>query len=58
MAKFTKYNNPNRRRTHRRAHSSAYINETQDKMCALLAKCETEAEKDAILKAYSITVNP
>lgn len=57
--KFTKYNNPNRRRSVRRpAHSEAYVKEMQEKRDALLAQCKTGADKEYILKAYDVSMNP
>ena len=56
--KFTKYNNPNRRRRKRSPYSQEYIAEQRDRMYELLAKAKTEAEKDNIIKAFHITINP
>lgn len=57
--KFSKYNNPNRKRRGRKSpYSQQYINERKDEMYQLLAKAETEAEKDNIIKAFQISINP
>lgn len=58
--KFSKYNNPNRRRKAKRKspYSQEYINERKNEMYSLLAKAETEAEKDGIIKAFNISINP
>ena len=58
--KFTKYNNPNKkRRTVRRSpYSSKYIAEQRSKMERLLANAKTDDEKDAIIKAFDVTVHP
>lgn len=59
MAKFTKYNNPNRRKIHRRSsYSKQYISEQREEMFKALASCKSDAEKDAVIKAYSISINP
>lgn len=57
--KFTKYNNPNKRRPKRKSpHSQAYINEQKTELFKLLAKAETEEEKDALIKAFQISIHP
>lgn len=57
--KFSKYNNPNRRKAKRKSpYSQEYINERKKEMFSLLAKAETEAEKDGIIKAFNISINP
>lgn len=56
--KFSKYNNPNRKRKSIKRVSQSYKAELDNQLYALLAKCETEEQKDAIIKAYRITLNP
>ena len=56
--KFTKYNNPNRKRIRKHTHSRSYCIEMQNEMYQALANAETEADKDMIIKAYNISLNP
>lgn len=58
--KFTKYNNPSKkRRTVRRSpYSPQYIAERRSEMERLLANAETDDEKDAIIKAFDVTIYP
>lgn len=57
--KFSKYNNLNRRRNSiRRNHSNAYREQMKNQLYELLTKCETEEQKNILLKAYDITMNP
>lgn len=58
--KFSKYNNPNKKRRPKRVspYSSSYIEERRKEMYETLARCETEAQKDAIIKAFSVSINP
>ena len=56
---WTKYNNPNKRRKVKRSpYSQQYITERREEMYRLLAKAETESEKDAIIKAFNATIYP
>ena len=57
MARFTKYNNPSRkRRTRKSAYSQEYIEERRDEMYQLLAQAETEQERDNIIKAFDVSI--
>lgn len=58
--KFTKYNNPSKkRRTVRRSpYSPRYIAEQRSEMKRLLANAKTDDEKDTIIKAFDVTVYP
>ena len=58
--KFTRYNNPNKRRTPKRRspHSQEYINERREELIKLLAKTDNPSEQEALIKAYSISINP
>lgn len=57
--KFTKYNNPKKKRKARYSpYSQQYISERRDEMYQLLAKAETESQRDAIIKAFDITIHP
>jgi hypothetical protein len=55
-------NSINRKRRPKRKckspYSQQYINEQKNEMYQLLAKCETEEQKDIIVKAFNITINP
>lgn len=55
--KFSKYRNPNKRRNHP-VHNRDYIEERKSEMRKALAEAKTESERLAIVKAYSITINP
>lgn len=60
--RFSKYSNPSRRvrRINHRSspYSPAYIAEQKKIMFAELAKAETEEQRDAIIKAYDVTIHP
>ena len=59
MAKFTRFNNPNRKRKTRKSpYSEQYIKERRNEMYKLMANAETDEEKDILQKAFSITINP
>ena len=59
MARFTKYNNPNRtRRTRKSAYSQEYIEEKRDEMYQLLAQAESDQERDNIIKAFDVSIRP
>lgn len=56
---FTRWKNPNKRsRVRRPAHSEQYMNEMRDTLYRELAKCQTEAERENVIKAYHATINP
>lgn len=55
--KFTRSINPSRKRKIRKNHSDAYREQMKNQLYELLAKCKTEEQKDALIKAYSITLN-
>ena len=59
--KFTKYSNPSKRRQKRRRrspYSRAYIAERKSELNALLARAQSHSERDALVKAFDITINP
>lgn len=57
--KFTKYNNPNKKRTGKRStYSKQYKEDRYNEMCELLANCKDEKDKEILRKAYSISINP
>lgn len=57
--KFSKYNNPNCRKNRiRRNYSNVYREQMKNQLRELLAKCETEEQRNILLKAYDITMNP
>ena len=54
--RFSKYNNPNKKRTGKKPiHSQTYINEQKTELRSLLMQAKTEQEKDAIIKAFNIS---
>lgn len=55
--KFTKYNNPNRRKRRAPKHSASYTAQMQDQLYQLLAQAAAEEEKTNLVKAYHITMN-
>jgi hypothetical protein len=59
MARFTKHNNPSRKRRARRSpYSQAYIEDRRNEMNQLLAGAKTEAEREIIQKAFDVTIRP
>lgn len=56
--KFTKYNNPNKRRRSKAGYSKAYREERKTELYNALATCTTEAEREAVIKAYDISLHP
>ena len=58
--KFTKYNNPNKRRAPKRRtpHSKEYINERRAELIEALAKTDDPSEQEMLIKTYSISINP
>lgn len=59
MAKFTKYNNPSKKRKERKhTYSNNYYNERKNELYNLLAEAKTEAERDALIKAFNVSMNP
>lgn len=58
--KFTKSNNPNKRRAPKRRapHSREYINERKAELIEMLAKTDNPSEQEALIKAYNISINP
>lgn len=58
MAQWTKYNNPARkRRKPIRKHNPVYQAECRKQLENILARCETEAERDMAIKAYNVARN-
>lgn len=57
--KFSKSYQP-RRKAHRKQsmYSKEYIEERKNEMYALLATAKTQEEKNAIMNAFSVSVNP
>ena len=56
--KWNKYNCPKKRVKHQTMYSQEYINERKNEMYALIAKAKDDNERDAIIKAYHVTINP
>ena len=57
--KFSKYNNPNRKRKRRRSpYSTQYIKERKQELMTLLTEAKTDNERQMLIEAYRICVNP
>lgn len=57
--KFSKSYNPNKRKAHKPPRYSAERMEAiRDEALLLMVRAKCDAEKDAILTAYSNTINP
>ncbi|MBQ7726279.1 MAG: hypothetical protein IJT66_03955 [Clostridia bacterium] len=57
--KFSKYNNPSRRRRRKpQAHSREYIEERERELMALLATAKTDQDKQILIDAFNISINP
>ena len=57
MAKFTKYNNPNKRKR-KSIHSDAYVEMLRKQRDELLAKESTLEGKNKIMDAFDISIRP
>lgn len=55
MAKFKRKPRRNRKRS---PYSADYITQQREEMYRLLGSAKTEAERDAIIKAHNVSVNP
>ncbi len=59
MAQWTKYNNPNKRRVRKKStYSAEYRKAREEEMYKLLAEAKDETEKQMIINAYKISINP
>ena len=57
--KFSKYNNPNKRKYKKPARYSAERREElRNELFRLLSEAKDDREREAIIKAYRITLNP
>lgn len=56
--KFSKYNNPNRKRRRRSTYSTQYIEERKQELMTLLTEAKTDNERQMLIEAYRICVNP
>ena len=59
--KFTRNNNPKKRRSgiiRKSPYSRACIEDMRKQMYAELAKADTQEQRDAITKAYDVTIHP
>ena len=54
--RFTKYNNPNRRKKNSIKYSRSYIEEQRDEMYKLLSQAETQEQRDNIIKAFNVSI--
>lgn len=56
---FTKYTNPNRRRKARRnTYSRDYKQKQYEELWQQIAQCNSDYERDILIKAYDVTINP
>lgn len=55
---FTKHNNPNRRKARRNTYSRYYKQKRYEELCQQLAQCNSDYERDILIKAYDVTINP
>lgn len=58
MAKFTRYNNPNKRKYRRKMYSDEYVNERRNELYMSLATATTESDKQILLDAFRASINP
>lgn len=58
--RFTKYNNPNKKRRVKRKspYSQQYINERKNELCKLLATTENNEQMSMLIDAFNITIYP
>ena len=56
--KFSKSRNPRKKTARRSPYSAAYIEERRRELDELLAKAKSDDERDMLIKAYSISINP
>lgn len=57
--KFSKWNNPSKKRRAKKSpYSQKYIEEQRERMYQLLGEAKTDAERDAIIKAFHVSINP
>lgn len=54
--KFSKFNNPAKRRKVRR--SSQYVAERRNELYTLMAGAKSQKERDLLIDAYNVTVCP
>nr|DAR80179.1 MAG TPA: hypothetical protein [Caudoviricetes sp.] len=54
--KFSKYNQRKRRRES--GYSREYRQARHDELCRLISGCKTDAERELLIKAYEVSINP
>lgn len=56
---WSKYNNPNRKRKRKKPlYSNEYIEERKKELMELLTDAKTDKERQYLIEAYRITINP
>lgn len=56
--RFSKFNNPSKKRRNTYRKPSKAKQELKEDMFRLIALAKSEEERDAIIKAYSVSVKP
>lgn len=57
--KFSKYNNPNRRKVRRPSpYSQKYIEDRRKELQEALAKCENDFQRECLIKAFDVSIRP
>ena len=56
MAKFTKWNNPNKHKKHH-TYSDQYYQGQKEEMYRLLATAKDDKERDLIVNAFNVSLN-
>ena len=57
--KFSKYNNPSRKRKRKRnPYSAQYIKERKQELMTHLTEAKTDNERQILIEAYRVCVNP
>lgn len=55
---FTKHYNPNRRKARRNTYSRDYKKKQYEELCQQIAQCNTDYERNILINAYDVTINP
>ena len=56
VMKFSKYNQRKRRR--KSGYSREYRQARHDELCRLISDCKTDTERELLIKAYEVSINP
>lgn len=54
--KFSKYNQRKKRR--KSGYSREYRQARHDELCRLISDCKTDTERELLIKAYEVSINP